>query len=145
MEIKGTADDKEAKRLNDLRNSLILHYHQDANFYERRTYIAFFVISGIGLYSCLDLYKNLKYLDHLILLTIATSLFVMTLALSIVSNELARSKSLNKADYFQTLSEKDRKRPRKYIKWENGLKLSIGCLDIIGCVLIGFLYFSNFQ
>ena len=50
----------ENERLNNLKNDLIVHFHQDAAFYERRTYIMFFIISGFGLYACLDLYKNLE-------------------------------------------------------------------------------------
>lgn len=66
MDKDKTDIEKEKLRLNELRNDLIIHYHQDATFYEKRTYIVFFVIAGVGLYSCSDLYKSLVDKNYLI-------------------------------------------------------------------------------
>lgn len=132
------------ERLSNLQNELILHFHQDAVFYERRTYIIFFVISGFGLYACLDLYKELIIKDYILLLLISSGLFLIPLLLSIISNEIARKKSIYKADYFQNLKEIDRKGAGKYIKIENGLKLTIGICYFIGVILLVILYYINF-
>lgn len=134
----------ENERLNNLKNDLIIHYHEDATFYERRTYIMFFVISGFGLYACLDLYKNIKEAS-LVMLLICSGLFSIPLLLSIISNELARKKSMHKAEYFQAMNDTYRKRAGHYIKWENGLKLAIGSCYLIGVSLLVVLYFSNFE
>lgn len=134
----------EKKRLSELKNELILHYHQDATFYERRTYIIFYVISGVGLYSCLDFYKSIEDSIFILPLIISTVLFIIPLIMSIISNELARKKSMYKADYFQTMEETYRNGTRKYIKWENGLKIAIGIFYIIGSIFIGALYYFNF-
>lgn len=133
----------ENERLNNLKNDLIVHYHEDAAFYERRTYIMFFIISGFGLYACQDLYKNIKE-GSLVLLLICAGLFSLPLLLSIISNELARKKSMHKAEYFQSMNDTYRKRAGYYIKWENGLKLAIGGCYLIGVCLLIVLYFSNF-
>ncbi|WP_405199112.1 hypothetical protein [Christiangramia sp. LLG6405-1] len=144
MKEENSDEDFEKKRLSDLKNELIIHYHQDATFYERRTYIIFFVISGVGLYTCLELYKSLENVSFLLPLSICTSLFIIPLIMSIISNELARKKSIYKADYFQTMEETYRKGTRKYIKWENGLKITIGFIYLIGSIFIGTLYYLNF-
>jgi len=137
-------DDKssEKERLNNLKNDLIIHFHQDATFYERRTYIMFFIISGFGLYACLDLYKNLE--SHLLMLSICTVLFLIPLLLSIISNEMARKKSMYKADYFQSENDIDREGAGKYIKLENGFKIAIGIFYFFGVILLGIIYYSNF-
>ena len=144
MKINDSDNELENKRVSDLKNELIIHYHQDATFYERRTYIAFFIISGVGLYGCLEFYKNSENPAFLAPLSISTLLFIIPLMLSIISNELARKKSLYKADYFQTMEETYRKGTRKYIKWENSLKITIGCFYIIGSLFLGSLYYFNF-
>lgn len=144
MKNNNSDDELEKQRLSDLKNELIIHYHQDATFYERRTYIIFFIISGVGLYSCLEFYKNLENPKFLIPLSVSTVLFIIPLILSIISNELARKKSMYKADYFQTMEETYRKGTRKYIKWENGLKITIGFFYIIGSLFLGTLFYFNF-
>lgn len=73
-----------------------------------------------------------------------TGLFLLPLLLSIVSNELARKKSIHKAEYFQSTNDLDRKGARKYIKLENGFKLVIGSCYLIGTILLGIIYYSNF-
>lgn len=133
------------ERLNNLQNDLIIHFHQDAAFYERRTYILFFVISGFGLYACLDLYKNLITKENILLLLISTGLFLIPLILSIISNEIARKKSMYKAEYFQNLNETNRKGAGKYIKIENGLKIAIGVCYLSGVILLATLYYWNFK
>ncbi|WP_299183717.1 hypothetical protein [uncultured Aquimarina sp.] len=135
--------EKEIERLNNLKNDLIIHFHQDAAFYERRTYIIFFIISGFGLYTCLDLYKNVEE-NYLLILSISTGLFLLPLLLSIVSNELARKKSIYKAEYFQSTDDLDREGAGKYIKLENGFKLVIGSCYLIGAILLGIVYYLNF-
>jgi len=139
--------DKESRdheRAENLRNDLIIHYHQDAAFYERRTYIIFFLFSGFGLYACLYLYKSLKSDDYFTLLIVGSALFLLPLLLSIVSNEMARKKSMYKAEYFQDLRESDRRGAGKYVKIENGLKLSIGLCYLIGVILTILIYYNNF-
>ncbi len=133
----------EIERLNNLRNELVIHFHQDAAFYERRTYIMFFIISGFGLYACLDLYKNIAE-NKILILLVSTGLFLLPLLLSIISNELARKKSMYKAEYFQSRDDLDRKGAGKYIKWENGFKLIIGSCYVIGSCLLAVVYYSNF-
>ncbi|WP_339662967.1 hypothetical protein [Croceibacter atlanticus] len=129
-------------RLKELQNDLILHFHQDATFYERRTYIIFFVISGFGLFSCLDLYDRIKTTELIILTMISASLFILPLLLTIVSNEMARKKNMYKAEYFQNFRNDDNKGARNYIKIENGLKLTIGFCQLIGVILIGITYYK---
>jgi|GEM_PF-5280636 len=139
--INSESIDLERKRLSDLKNDLILHYHQDAAFYERRTYVAFFLIAGVGLYACSDLYKKID-LDLIMPLTITAFLFVIPIALSIVSNEFARKKSIHKANWFQSdHNETYRKGAAKYIKLENLFKIIIGSLYLIGSITIGILYY----
>ncbi|AUC80944.1 hypothetical protein [Lacinutrix sp. Bg11-31] len=130
--------------LNNLKNDLIIHFYQDAAFYERRTYILFFIISGSGLYACLDLYKNLNENNNIFLLLVTSVFFIIPLILSIISNEIARKKSLYKAEYFQSRDEIDREGAGKYIKIENGLKLTIGTCFLIGITLIAIIYYQNF-
>jgi ATP/ADP translocase len=131
----------ERKRLSDLKNELILHYHQDAAFYERRTYIAFFLIAGVGLYACSDLYKKID-LRFLMPLTISAILFVIPIALSVISNEFARKKSMYKAEWFQfEHKETYKKGAAKYIKLENLFKIIIGSFFLIGSIILGILYY----
>lgn len=133
--------DLERKRLSDLKNDLIVHYHQDAAFYERRTYVAFFLIAGVGLYSCSDLYKKI---DSNLLLPLAFSafLFVIPIALSVISNEFARKKSMYKAEWFQSdHDETYKKGAAKYIKLENLFKIIIGSFYLIGSITTGILYY----
>lgn len=144
MNNDNKANSKEKQRLSDLRNDLIVHFHQDATFYERRTYIMFFLISGFGLYACLDLYDKIKTKKLMILVMISSILFIITLLLSGISNEMSRKKSMYKADYFQNFNESDRKGAGKYVKIENGLKLSIGIFDLIGIILIAISYYKCF-
>lgn len=133
--------DLEIKRLSDLKNELILHYHQDAAFYERRTYVAFFLIAGVGLYACSDLYNRID-LNLIIPLTISVFLFVIPIALSVICNELARKKSMYKAEWFQ-FDHKDvyKKGTAKYIKLENLFKIIIGSFYVIGSITTGILYY----
>ncbi|WP_271729822.1 hypothetical protein [Aquimarina algiphila] len=142
MENKEDYKKLEQERLNDLKNNLIIHFHADAAFYERRTYIIFFIISGFGLYACLDLYKNITCC--LIILLMSTVLFIFPLLLSIISNEFARKKSIYKAEYFQSQNEIDRGGVRKYIKWENSFKVMVGICYLFGVCLLAYLYYQNF-
>lgn len=135
----------EKVRLSDLKNELIIHYHQDAAFYERRTYIAFFLIAGVGLYACSDLYNKIKS-TFLLPLAISTILFVIPVALSVISNEFARKKSMYKAEWFQfDHNETYKKGAAKYIKLENLFKIIIGSFYLIGSIIIGFLYYLGFN
>jgi len=135
---------REKLRLSNLRNDLILHYHQDAAFYEKRTYIVFFIISGVGLYSCSDLYKSIEKKNLLIYIIIATALFITPVILTVISNEFARKKSMYKAEHFQFEERYYNKKIRKYIKLENGFKLVIGIFYLIGTIMLGYIYYQNF-
>lgn len=145
MDKDKTDIEKEKLRLNELRNDLIIHYHQDATFYEKRTYIVFFVISGVGLYSCSDLYKSVVDKNYLIHLIIACVLFIIPVILTIISNEFARKKSMYKAEHFQFTDQCYKKKIRKYIKLENGFKIGIGVLYLMGTILLGCVYYQSFK
>lgn len=137
--------DLERKRLSDLKNELILHYHQDAAFYERRTYIAFFLIAGVGLYACSDLYKEMES-KFLLPLTISAILFVIPIALSVISNEFARKKNIYKAEWFQFDHEESYKKgAAKYLKLENIFKIIIGSFYLVGSIILGLLYYLDFN
>ena len=138
-------NDQNKERLKDLQNDLIIHYHQDAAFYERRTYIMFFVISGFGLYACLDLYKSMTSPEWITSLLISSALFVLPLLISIISNEMARKKSMYKAECFQNFDETNRKGAGKYVKIENGLKLAIGACYLIGVIFLAFNYYIRLK
>ena len=105
----------------------------------------FFIISGFGLYACLDLYDKIKSNCLMVLVMISSGLFVVTILLSVISNEMSRKKSIYMADFFQNCDNRNRRGAGKYIKIENGLKLSIGFCDLIGVILIGISYYMNFS
>ncbi|MCG9971164.1 hypothetical protein [Christiangramia crocea] len=134
----------EKNRLKNLKNELIIHYHQDATFYERRTYIAFFLISGVGLYACSDLYNKIESIDLLNSLSILAGFFIVPILLSVISNEFARKKSMEKAEWYQKGNEIYRKGARKYTKLENGFKIAIGSLYLLGSIGVGILYYLSF-
>lgn len=136
---------REKLRLSNLRNDLILHYHQDAAFYEKRTYIVFFIISGVGLYSCSDLYNSLDDKSFLIYLVIVASLFIAPVILTLISNEFARKKSMYKAEHFQFEERSYQEKIRKYIKLENGFKIGIGIFYLLGTIILGWIYYQNFN
>lgn len=137
----------EPKRVQEMRNLLILHYHQEAGFFERRIYIMFFIISGIGLYTCQNTYQLYQSIQSRILLTVSACLFLLGLLVAIVSHELARKTRLQKADYFNQveidMKELYRKSAGKYEKIEDKLKIAVGVLFLISCILIGIVYVYN--
>jgi hypothetical protein len=53
-------------------------------------------------------------------------------------------KSIYKAEYFHNMEETYRKETRKYIKWENGLKIEVGCFYIMGSFCLGTLFYLHF-
>ncbi|PKD17148.1 hypothetical protein APR41_06860 [Salegentibacter salinarum] len=137
----------EPKRVQEMRNLLILHYHQESGFFERRIYIMFFIISGIGLYTSQGTYQLYQSFMSRILLSVAASLFLLGLVVAIVSHEFARKTRLQKADYFNQVElekiELYRKSAGKYEKIEDILKIVVGVLFLISCILIGIVYVNN--
>lgn len=50
-----------------------------------------------------------------------------------------------KAEHFQFTDQCYKEKIRKYIKLENGFKIGIGVLYLMGTILLGCVYYQSFK